>query len=39
MLEIVSLLDQPSPADGHFRLSFHKLQEFVHVLWQIPAWK
>ena len=38
MLEIVSLLDQPSPANGHFRLSFHKLQEFVHVMWQIPAY-
>lgn len=38
MLEIVSLLDQPSPANAHFQLSFHKLQEFVHVLWQIPAY-
>jgi len=38
MLEIVALIDNPKPGLGNFSLSFHRLQEFVHVLWQIPAY-
>lgn len=38
MLEIVTLLDNPSPGVGNFSLSFHQLQEFVNFLWQVPAY-
>lgn len=38
MLTIDSLIENPRPVQANFRLSFRCLQEFVHVMWQIPAY-
>lgn len=38
MLEIVALIDNPKPGLGNYSLSFRRLQEFVHFLWQVPAY-